>query len=252
MRMRTAALLFLSLLQLFITAGVYADDALAYLEPYDALLHKHVRTEKTKDLSLNLVSYSHWKEDPLHTTAMKLLGSAKPDALSHKEKLVFWINAYNLLTIDLIISKNEKESIRNLGSWFRTPWSIYKWTIGDKKYTLDAIEHKILRKMEEPRIHMAIVCASISCPDLRGEAFTVKDLERQLSEQTRHFLNDPKKGFKEEKDQLRVSMIFKWFAKDFGKKKGVLAFIKKYHEIHNQKINSLTYLDYNWNLNGSW
>ncbi len=232
---------------------VFSNDSLAFLSPYNSLLNRYVHEGESDGTLLNLVSYGHWKEDPLHKEAMQLLQASKPSKLSsNKEKLVFWINAYNLLTIDLIISKEEKESIRNLGSWFSSPWSIYKWKVGGSEYSLDDIEHDILRKLKEPRIHMAIVCASISCPDLRSEVFSVEKISSQLTDQTVRFLRNNKKGLKEKKDRFIASMIFKWFTEDFGGKSGVLSFLKEYHPVTNKEIRKISYLEYNWNLNGNW
>ena len=251
MNTRTLFLL-LFFLQTTLYSPIFSNDSLAFLSPYNTLLNKHVHEAEYNGILLNSVSYGNWKEDSLHQEAMQLLRTSKPNKLSKKEKLVFWINAYNLLTIDLIISKEEKKSIRNLGSWFSLPWSIYKWNIGESEYTLDDIEHDILRKLKEPRIHMAIVCASISCPDLRTEVFSMQEIDFQLTDQTVQFLQNKRKGLKEKKDRLIASMIFKWFAEDFGGKDGVFSFLKQYHPVTNPTVQKISYFEYNWNLNGNW
>jgi hypothetical protein len=246
-------LLLLISLQLLIVQNLFPNTPFSFLSNYDNLLKKYVLKGEIDSIDLNFVSYGEWKKDPFHQKAMQSLLSSNPDELSSKaEKLVYWINAYNLLTIDLILSKEEEESIRNLGAWFRQPWSIYKWEIKEKKYTLDYIENKILRKLEEPRIHMAIVCASVSCPNLRSEAFTVEKLEEQLTDQVLDFLKNQKKGLKKQEDSIAISMIFKWFLEDFGGESGTLLFLKKYHPTLSLNTQKVSYLEYNWKLNGHW
>ena len=111
--------------------------------------------------------------------------------------------------------------------------------------------------MNEPRIHVAIVCASISCPDLRLEVYTVDNLYQQLDDQMRSFLRSRDKGMKFDKQKGRVylSPIFKWFEDDFENFGGVLKYISKYitaeeKQVLNDPKMEIAYLDYNWNLNG--
>ena len=102
--------------------------------------------------------------------------------------------------------------------------------IGGKTFSLDQIENEKLRKMGDPRIHFAIVCASVSCPDLRAEAYTADEIDEQLNDQAALFLQNAVKGFRVEGDKkiVSASSIFKWFKKDFGGEKGVLAFLSRY------------------------
>lgn len=219
---------------------------------YDSLLRTYVKEGCKEGVQLNLVNYRAWSEDPRHKLAMEELTETDPTRLSKRETLVFWINAYNLLTIDLIIKEKELESIKNLGGWFSSPWKTYHWEIAGKQYTLDEIEHRILRKMGDPRVHMAIVCASVSCPDLRAEAYTVEALESQLNDQCLRFLSNEKKGIQMTQGSLLVSKIFSWFRNDFEAFGGVPKFIIQYRGdlSTDQRISGS--LDYNWNLNGIW
>lgn len=112
------------------------------------------------------------------------LAGHRPDrSWSRAEKLTYWINAYNAFTVKLIIDKYPVKSIKDI----KSPWDIRFIELGDKTFTLNHIEHKILRKMDEPRIHFAIVCASVSCPKLLNTAFEAAQLETQLSVATRDF-----------------------------------------------------------------
>lgn len=220
-------------------------------DSYDALLQEHVSRGVLKGISTTLVDYGSWALDPLHQVAMEDLQSTDPESLAEVDKMAFWINAYNLLTIDLIIREKEAESIRNIGGWFRSPWKSYSWSIFGKSYTLDAIEHSILRRMDEPRVHMAIVCASLSCPNLRSEAYRGERLDRQLEEQTRVFLANEAKGATERSSRLTVSKIFSWFEEDFGGRLGVVQFVRNYRpDIPTQ--DKYETLSYNWDLNGAW
>ena len=163
---------------------------------------------------------------------------------SKNETLAYWINAYNALTIDLILRHYPIKSIKDI----KNPWDQRLWKLGNKWYNLNDIEHQILRKMDEPRIHFAIVCASISCPKLQNYAFTATDLETQLTDSTKAFLADTDRNIITE-DHLKLSKIFQWFTKDFKQYGSVVDFVKAYTEININAKAKTTYLDYKWNLN---
>ncbi|MDE3036942.1 MAG: DUF547 domain-containing protein [Pseudomonadota bacterium] len=224
----------------------------AYLAPYNALLGRYVSDGEKHGMHSALVDYKGWSEDARHAEAMRLIAQVNPDALSGKEAMAFWINAYNLLTIDLIIQQNEHESIKHIGGWLTNPWKDYHWMIGGRRYSLDEIEHGILRKKGDPRIHMAINCASLSCPDLRAEGYTAETLDTQLDDQVRRFLRNDKKGLHITNSGLEVSKIFDWFAGDFTEKGGVVTFIKSYVPQMPQDAVIADYFNYNWQLNGAW
>jgi hypothetical protein len=140
----------------------------------------------------------------------------------------------------------------------KTVWDKEFIEINGEKYNLNEIEHKILRKMNEPRIHFAIVCASISCPELRNEAFEANKIETQLEEQATKFINDSSRNqFDVENREAKISEIFNWFEEDFGdSKEKVLMFIADYlpDEIaldikKNISEWDVSYMDYNWGLN---
>ncbi|WP_397364660.1 DUF547 domain-containing protein [Olleya sp. R77988] len=164
--------------------------------------------------------------------------------VTKEQKLAFWINAYNAFTVDLILRNYPVKSIKDI----KDPWKQRLWKLGDKWYNLDEIEHQILRKMDEPRIHFAIVCASYSCPKLQNTAFTAENLEAQLTNATKAFLNDPKHNQIEEA-HLKLSKIFKWFAKDFKQNGSIVSFISKYNTSKISEDAKISYKDYNWDLN---
>ena len=129
------------------------------------------------------------------------------------------------------------------------PWTSAIVPIGDKTLSLGGIENGILRKMNEPRIHFAINCASISCPKLLNEAFTASRIEAQLDKATREFINSDKNDLN--KSNPKLSSIFDWYRKDFtvDGEVDVIAYINKYTTKKIDKTASITYKNYNWNLN---
>ena len=213
-----------------------------------------------------LVDYKNLKNDNRLDKYLSQLSNTNPDKLKGDEKLAFWVNAYNAFTLQIVTANYPIESITDLNTGGKiiayllgdTVWDKKFITINNKKYSLNDIEHKILRKMNEPRIHFAIVCASISCPELLNEAFESNTLENQLESQTRKFLDDKTRNDYDLKNrQANISELFNWFDDDFGDSdENVLIFISKYvPEKTSQDIKSnvtewnISYNDYNWNLN---
>ena len=163
---------------------------------------------------------------------------------TREDKLAYWINAYNAMTIDLILRYYPIKSIKDI----KKPWEQRFWKLGEKWYHLNEIEHQILRKMAEPRIHFAIVCASFSCPKLQNSAYTASSIYKQLTNATKGFLNDSERNNISEND-LKLSKIFKWFAKDFKQAGALIDFINQYSEITISDKAKTHFKDYNWNLN---
>ena len=206
---------------------------------WNDLLQKHVSNQGN-------VNYKGFKtEHPALKNYIQSLSENTPTQTWTKaEKLAYWINAYNALTIDLIVKHHPLKSIKNIDN----PWEQRLWKLGDKWYNLEDIEHKILRKMNEPRIHFGIVCASVSCPKLQNTAFEVSKLEEQLTNATKEFLADSTKN-NLSKNSIKISKIFKWFSSDFKENGSLVDFINKYSEIVISQNASKSYKDYNWNLN---
>lgn len=146
------------------------------------------------------------------------------ERFSKPKQLAFLINAYNAWTVDLILTEYPNiESIKDLGSFFKSPWNKDFIPLFGEIISLNNIEHDLIRgsedsdgepKYNEPRIHFAVNCASIGCPALRNEAYTAEKLEQQLEEQTIHFLSDKTRNTVK-KDELYLSSIFKWYEEDF-------------------------------------
>ncbi len=167
------------------------------------------------------------------------------DSWSREERLAYWINAYNAFTLDLVLGHYPVESIKDIGS----PWDIKFITIEGKEYSLNDIEHRILRKnYDEPRIHFAVNCASISCPVLLNEPYEAVRVDEQLETQARRFINDPQRN-EVSADQLELSRIFKWYKDDFTKNGSLPSYIDRFTDIDVAGDASVDYLDYNWHLN---
>lgn len=217
-----------------------------FLSLYDGLLQTHVRLAEKDGIAYNGVDYDSWVADPRHGQALKLLLTENPASYTGDKKMAFWINAYNFLTIDLIVREDERQSIKNLGGTFTSPWARHAWPLEGMDYTLDYIEHKILRPMGDSRVHFAINCASVSCPDLRLESYKADRLEQQLNEQVMVTLANPGKGLKREGDTVYVSKIFDWFSGDF-KNGNVKDWLLDYTAL--ELPFTVKFMDYDWSLN---
>lgn len=211
---------------------------------------RHVKPGSKNGVELMLVDYPAIKSDGSLAKAYQELAAYKLDSLSiREEKLAFYINAYNILALKMVADHWPAESIKDSGSLLSPVWDKPAGDLGGKQVTLGEVEHKILRPMGEPRIHMAIVCASVSCPDIRNEPYTAAQLNKQLDEQAGNFLANPAKGLKVENDSLLVSQIFDWFEKDFKTVGGVKDFIKRY-KLDAPDLKIKANLPYDWEVNG--
>ena len=206
---------------------------------WNALLQTHVSDNGN-------VNYKGFKNDEerLHDY-LEYLSENQPKSSSTKnEKLAYWINAYNAFTIKLIIDNYPIKSIKDI----EKPWDKKFIPIGAKLLSLNHIEHEILRKMNEPRIHFAIVCASYSCPKLKNKAYTANRLETQLTNATKGFLADKNRNEISE-NNLKLSKIFKWFVKDFTVNGSLIDFLNKHSEVKISAKAKKRYVEYNWALN---
>lgn len=206
---------------------------------YNKLLQKHVN-------SFGEVNYQAIKTDPqLLQASLEGFTKTKPNkSWSQEERLAYWINAYNAFTIKLIIDNYPINSIKDL----KNPWDQEFIPIGKQLMSLNQIEHDILRKMKEPRIHFAIVCASKSCPKLLNEAYTPSKLDLQLTLATEEFLSDETKN-NLSVETIKLSKIFKWFSEDFTTNGSLIDFLNLYAPIEISQKAKKSYMDYNWDLN---
>ena len=218
-------------------------------EKWSALLQKYVNSK-------GMVNYKAMKADKAKLDEyLAILSKQKPAKnWSRNETLAFWINAYNAFTIKLILDNYPVKSIKDLNPsvsviFVNTVWDKKFFSIGGDKMSLNNIEHGILRKMNEPRMHFTIVCASVSCPKLLNTAYEAATLDNQLNKAARDFLADNTKN-QVNANGPKLSKIFDWFSGDFkanGKSK--IEFINQFTSIKIDRNADIGYLDYNWNLN---
>jgi hypothetical protein len=156
-----------------------------------------------------------------------------PRALPREVQMAFWINLYNALTVKVVLDHYPVESIRKInispGFFSSGPWDAELLEIEERPVTLNEIEHGILRPLwRDPRIHYAVNCASIGCPNLRAEAYLPERLEEQLDEQARAYVRDPR-GLSFGREGPIVSRIYDWFIEDFGdSEEGVMRHLLSY------------------------
>ena len=217
---------------------------------WDRLVKSHVRAD-------GRVDYRGFVRDKaLLEDYLQLLSSHPPDweNWSKEEQLAYWINAYNAFTVKLIVDHYPVKSIRDLGPALKIPlindvWHYQFFEIGGVKTSLDHIEHGILRKeFDEPRIHFAINCASVSCPPLLNEAFFPDKLESQLQKVTLGFVNDPSRN-RILAESIQISSIFSWFKEDFTRHGTLIDFLNQYSKVKILRGAKITFLEYDWNLN---
>ena len=223
---------------------------------YASLLEAH--TKSVADVVGTRVDYRALGRSEDWKRLVAQIRSARPGTLDREAKLAFWINAYNILTIDLVLQHYPLDSIRDIGSFFSPVWNVEVATIEGRTLSLGEIEHEILRKMGEPRIHAAIVCASTSCPPLARTPFTTERLGADLDAAMRQWLSSPRKGVSIDRtrNQVSVSAIFDWFEEDFETGGGVLSTIARYVPatdaawLQNEGRQArIKFLNYDWTLN---
>lgn len=211
---------------------------------YNELLEKHVTNS-------GLVNYASLKkEEHKLDRYLRYLNATAPKAFwSENKSKAFWINAYNAYTLKLILKNYPITSILEIKKNEKTAWTIPFAFINQKAYTLDEIEHSILRKnYTDPRIHVGVNCASISCPKLFNKAFTEQNIEDSLEQLMTAFINDASKN-KITKDTVVVSSIFKWFLEDFTKTKPLKSYLNTFSKTKISAKTKIAYLPYDWGLN---
>jgi len=222
---------------------------------WDALLRKYVD-------GAGRVNYGAWQRSAQDVAELdgylnELSRGSARIRTTREAYIAFWINAYNAVTIKGILREYPTSSIRNHTAklYGYNIWHDLLLVVGDSRISLNDIEHEVLRKMGEPRIHFAIVCASHSCPRLFNEAYTGEKLEQQLVTNSRSFFAN-QENFRYAGGTFYLSSIMKWFATDFGIDRAAqLRSIAPYlpDRVLQQAAATgngrISYLDYDWSLN---
>lgn len=212
---------------------------------FDALLKKHVSTKGN-------VNYKAFKKDEakLQTYLDYLAKTSPKKSWSAAKTKAFWVNAYNAYTIKLILDNYPLKSILKIKKKGKDAWSIPFAKVGGKSYTLNHIEHEILRKdYNDPKIHVGVNCASGSCPQLGNFAFTEANYEAKTKDLMKKFINDTNRN-KISKNKVELSKIFEWFKGDFTKKGSLIDFLNKYSNTKIDPKAKVRFLEYDWSLNG--
>lgn len=228
---------------------------------WTALLGKYVKPQPS---GLNRVDYAQFKKTDHQTLKayIRTLETVNPAELARAEQFAFWANLYNAKTIDIVLDHYPVKSIKDisLGGSLTTlvtggPWKADVVKVAGRDLSLDDIEHGILRKVfaNPSRVHYAVNCASVGCPNLATEAWTGATLDTKLAEAARAYVNSPR-GAKVEDGKLVVSSIYKWFREDFGgSNAGVVSHIKSHaDEALKAKLRSISSIAdhrYDWSLN---
>ena len=216
----------------------------------DSLLTIHVENN-------GKVDYQGFIKDSVHFGRyLEQLKLNPPDTntWSREEQMAYWINAYNAFTIKLIIDNYPVKSIKDLNPTISVPfvnsiWDVKFIDLGGKKFSLNNIEHDILRgHFKDARIHFAINCASISCPRLLNKAYFADSLDQVLDKQAVDFINDKTKN-EISIEHIKVSKIFLWFSGDFKKNGTLIDFLNRYADVQIKKTAEVDYMAYNWLLN---
>jgi hypothetical protein len=178
--------------------------------------------------------------------------------LSRAEQKAYWINFYNALTVSVILDHFPVKSITDIdispGLFSNGPWKKKLVTVEGEALSLDDIEHRILRPIwQDPRVHYAVNCASLGCPNLQPTAFTAQNTDALLDRAARAYVNHPR-GARVRNGRLTVSSIYMWFKEDFGgSDAGIIAHLKTYAEpalkAQLDTVDGIAGDDYDWTLN---
>lgn len=229
-----------------------------FLDNY--LVSNQLNTESSTIAGINLVRYAAVsKEDRgLLNNYLKKLESTAVSSFSRPQQRAFWINLYNASTVNLILEHYPLESITKISFSFFSfgPWDEELLTVEGEELSLNDIEHRILRPIwRDPRIHYALNCASLGCPNLLPQAFTELNTESLLEQGARDYINHPR-GADVQDDSIILSKIYEWYQADFGANEaGVLLHLQQYSTKERLKFWPTDELEieyqYDWRLNAA-
>jgi len=223
---------------------------------WDQLLAKYVVAGKD---GLNRVDYKRFKKEGAETLKRYLaeLQKVDPARLARPEQLAFWVNLYNALTVDVVLKHYPVKSIRDIRlSSFLVPgpWDAKLVSVNGVQLSLNDIEHEILRPVwRDPRVHYAVNCASVGCPNLQPAAFTGENVEAMLEKGARDYVNSPR-GAQVIGVSLVASKIYSWFAADFGGTlESLLSHLRRYAgpelAAALARVTRVARYEYDWSLN---
>ncbi len=211
-------------------------------DTYNALLQKYVSPRGG-------VNYAAWAQHKGDRASLRgyiaALEQNPPARGSHTNvHLAHYLNLYNAVTLDLVLTHYPVRSIKEINA--DKPWDLPVVAIEGAERSLNYLEHTLIRKRyPDPRVHFALVCAAKSCPRLRNTAYRSANLDKQLDNQARIFLNNPDKN---NLPEGKLSVLFSWFSADFLRQSpNISTYVRRYT---NQEVGAtITYLPYDWSLN---
>ena len=225
---------------------------------WSRFLAAHVRAD---DQGVNRIAYGRIPQAERAALAdyVRRLAAVPVSRLARPEQFAYWVNLYNALTVQVVLENLPVDSIRDIdispGLFADGPWDKELVSVEGEDVSLNDIEHRILRPIwRDPRIHYAVNCASVGCPNLQASAFTAADSEQLLERAARDYVNHPR-GCRVAGGKLRVSSIYIWFQEDFGDSdRGVIAHLKRYAApalaAQLDRVDGIDGHDYDWALNG--
>ena len=229
---------------------------------WSEILQRYLQTDRQSNIALFDYAAVNGAERAKLDRYIKHQTGLVASALSRDRQLAYWINLYNALTVKLVLDHYPVSSIRDINPasgffdrlWQSGPWRAELVTVEGVPRSLDDIEQKILLPLgRDPRIHYAINCASLGCPDLANKAFTAGRLEPMLDAAARRFINHPR-ALRTDGEKLYLSSIYDWYRKDFGRTdREVIEHLMGYAEpglrARLQLIDHISGYDYDWALN---
>jgi hypothetical protein len=222
------------------------------------LLQRYVIADHPSGINRFKYSNISPKDRQILKDYLQKMQAVEISTMNRNQQKAYWINLYNALTVDVILDHYPVKTIRDIdispGFFSNGPWDAKLLTIEGQNISLNDIEHRILRPVwQDNRVHYAVNCASLGCPNLQPQPFTGKNLDMLLEKAARDFINHPR-GVSFPGNRLKVSSIYIWFKEDFGNsEKGILQHLQKY--LSSEKIKKLAASqkkishDYNWDLN---
>jgi hypothetical protein len=220
---------------------------------YAQLLDDHTQEGRKDGLAVRLMDYPALAGDERWSRLVGSLSEVSAEQLQSPDaRKAFYLNAYNILAIDMVVEHWPLRSLKSVGSLVNPVWKHDAGVVAGQPVTLSYLEHDVLRAMGDPRVHMAINCASLSCPDLRHEPYSASRIDQQLDDQVERFLAQDYKGMRLDRADrtARLSAIFDWFEEDFDTAGGVEGFVRRYRPDLPASWAVDADLPYNWGVNG--
>ena len=230
--------------------------------PWDMLLGRYVSENAD---GVNRVDYGRWKTDGADRGALtgyiRALETVRPTTLPRAAQFAYWAHLYNAVTVETVLARYPVASIRDIRSEGLSlkgligPWQTRQVTVDGRRLSLDEIENAVMRPtFHDPRVHYALNCASMGCPNLRSHAFHGATLEAELDAAARAYINHPR-GVQVTARGLRLSSIYTWYAADFGTPPQLRAHLERYASpalaLQIRATPTIAGYRYDWKLNGT-